>query len=237
MDKETRNTLVLGVFVTIGMILLVVAVYFIGSKRNLFSSTFHVYAAFSDVNGLQKGDNVRFRGITVGSVKSITVSSDSIIKVEMIVEQNMKQFIKRKALASIVTDGLMGNKIVIIRNIDSSSTVIAENDTLKTMHPIDLEDVTRKLRASNDNIVNITSNLSNITDKINKGKGPLGVLLMDTVLAKNIKESVRHIKESAKNIRKGSANINQETEALKHNFLFRRFFKKLEKEKKKNQGK
>jgi phospholipid/cholesterol/gamma-HCH transport system substrate-binding protein len=224
-DPETRNTLRLGIFVSIGLVLLIIAVYFIGSKNNLFTSTFSVIASFSDVNGLQDGNAVRFRGISIGTVKEITVSNDSTINVLMIFDKKIKPYIKKNAIATIVTDGLMGNKMVSIRNIDTASGNIEENDTLKTLHPIDMDDVTRKLKTSNDNLVRITDNLSNITDNINNGKGALGVLLMDTVFSKNMKESVRHLKT-------GSRNIEKESEALKHNFLFRRFFRKNKEEKK-----
>ena len=223
-DPETRNSFRLGLFVTIGMILLIIAVYFIGSKRNMFSSTFHVFASFSDVNGLQKGDNVRFRGITVGTVKSIEVQNDSTVKVTMVFEEKMKPFIKKNAIASIITDGLMGNKMIRIRNENSSSGTIEENDVLKTALPIDMDEVTQKLKSTNDNMNVITNNLSQITDKINKGKGAIGELLSDTVVAKDLNQGI-------KNFKAGATNINEESSALKHNFLFRRYFKKEEKKK------
>src|SRR4051812_38232685 len=114
MEKETQNTLKLGVFVTVCSLLLIVAVYFIGSKKNMFTPTFYVYASFSDINGLQAGDNVRFRGINIGTVKSTDVLNDSTVKVTMLFDLKMKPYIKRNAIASIGTDGLMGNKLVTI---------------------------------------------------------------------------------------------------------------------------
>lgn len=224
MDKETRNTLRLGLFVLVGAILLIIAVYFIGSKQRLFSRTFSVYAHFNDVNGLQAGDNIRFRGINVGTVKHIEVSDDSTVKVVMLFDKGIKPFIHKNAEVSIVTDGLMGNKIINIRNGKDASAAVEENDVLKTIRPIDMEDVARKLNRSNDNISTITDNLTRITDKINKGKGVFGELLTDTTIAKNLREGMR-------SLRSGASNINQESEALKHNFLFKRYFKKQEKEK------
>jgi len=230
MDPEMRKTFYLGLFVSIGLILLIIAVYLIGSKKNMFTSTFHVTASFSDVNGLQKGDAVRFRGINIGTVKEISVLNDSTINVLMIFEEKIKPYVKKNAIASITTDGLMGNKMVSIRNGNITSGTIEENDVLKTLHPIDMDDVARKLKSSNDNMVAITSNLSNITDKINKGKGAMGTLLMDSVFAKNLKESMYNFKA-------GATNIDKETEALKHNFLFRKYFKKDKEEKEKKEEK
>ena len=218
LDKETRNTLILGVFVTIGLILLIISVYLIGSKKNLFTANFHITASFRDVNGLQNGDNVRFRGINIGTVKEMNVLNDSTINVVMLCEEKMKNYIKKNAVASIATDGLMGNKMVSLNNGATISKIVEENDTLQTLQPLDLTEIEQKLKSSNDNIANITNNLSNIIDEINKGKGAIGTLIMDTVFAKNMNESM-------KNLRTSTGNLSKESEALKHNFLFKKYFK------------
>ncbi|HXD93938.1 MAG TPA: MlaD family protein [Bacteroidia bacterium] len=218
LDKETRNTLILGVFVSIGLILLIISVYLIGSKKNLFTSNFHITASFRDVNGLQNGDNVRFRGINIGTVKEMNVLNDSTINVIMICEEKMKIYIKKNAVASIATDGLMGNKMVSLNNGTAISKIIEENDTLQTLQPLDITEIEQKLKYSNDNIASITNNLSNIIDEINKGKGAIGTLVMDTVFAKNMNESMR-------NLRTSTTNLSKESEALKHNFLFKKYFK------------
>jgi len=218
LDKETRNTLILGVFVTVGLILLIISVYLIGSKKNLFTANFHITASFRDVNGLQNGDNVRFRGINIGTIKEMNVLNDSTINVVMLCEEKMKNYIKKNAVASIATDGLMGNKMVSLNNGATISKIVEENDTLQTLQPLDLTEIEQKLKSSNDNIATITNNLSSIIDEINKGKGAIGTLIMDTVFAKNMNESM-------KNLRTSTGNLSKESEALKHNFLFKKYFK------------
>src|ERR1700757_1138665 len=218
LDKETRNTLILGVFVTVGLILLIISVYLIGSKKNLFTANFHITASFRDVNGLQNGDNVRFRGINIGTIKEMNVLNDSTINVVMLCEEKMKNYIKKNAVASIATDGLMGNKMVSLNNGATISRIVEENDTLQTLQPLDLTEIEQKLKSSNDNIATITNNLSSIIDEINKGKGAIGTLIMDTVFAKNMNESM-------KNLRTSTGNLSKESEALKHNFLFKKYFK------------
>lgn len=255
-DKETRNTIWLGLFVTLGLILLVIAVYFIGSKKNLFSSTIRVTAAFSDVNGLQSGDAVRFRGINVGTVKEIRFLNDSTIAVEIDLQKKTQALIKKNARASIATDGLMGNKLMILRNDFGTSASIAEHDTLQTVPPIDMERVSRKLTMSTDKISDVISNLSDITDGMKKGRGTLGALLTDTIMEKEIKKGANNlyeityrlnkgkgtlgtllrdtamateVKQSVKEIEAGATNIHSATEGLKRSFFFRRLFKKGEK--------
>ncbi|HXD91829.1 MAG TPA: hypothetical protein VNX01_01380, partial [Bacteroidia bacterium] len=151
--------------------------------------------------------------------------NDSTVNVIMICEEKMKTYIKKNAVASIATDGLMGNKMVSINNGATFSKIIEENDTLQTLQPLDLNEIEKKLKSSNDNTATITNNLSNIIDEINKGKGAIGTLIMDTVFAKNMNESM-------KNLRASTGNLSKESEALKHNFLFKKYFKNNEEKEK-----
>src|SRR5262245_31239776 len=119
--KTTINYVKLGVFVTAGVLILVVSLYFIGSKRNLFGNTFSLYVNFKDVNGLRKGNNVRYAGIDVGTIGKIEIMNDTTIKIEMILEEKMKSMIRKTSIASIGTDGLMGDKLIDISAGSSGS--------------------------------------------------------------------------------------------------------------------
>src|SRR6476620_10821290 len=112
--KNTINYVKLGIFVTVGMVILVVSLYFIGSKKNLFGNKFSVYVNFKDINGLKKGNNVRYGGIDVGTIGNIVILNDTTIKVEMILDENMKAMIRKNSIAKIGTDGLMGDKLIEI---------------------------------------------------------------------------------------------------------------------------
>jgi phospholipid/cholesterol/gamma-HCH transport system substrate-binding protein len=190
--QDSRN-LRLGIFVIVGTTLLITALYIIGSKQNLFGSTFKISAQFNDVNGLMKGNNVRFAGINVGTVESVNIITDTSVNVIMIIENNAQQYIKKNALASVGTDGLMGNKLVNINSVNAESPIIEENDVLQSLKPIEMDQMVRTLDVTNENIKVISSNLRNITDKINS-KNSLWNLLMDTIVAENIKTAVVNIK-------------------------------------------
>jgi phospholipid/cholesterol/gamma-HCH transport system substrate-binding protein len=114
MKNDTGNNVRLGLFVTIAVGMLIVAVYLIGKKQQLFSDTFHVWGIFKDVNGLQVGNNVRFAGINVGTIDDIEIVNDTSVKVEIVIDDEVQKFIKRDAVAVIGSDGLMGNKILTI---------------------------------------------------------------------------------------------------------------------------
>lgn len=187
--SEGNKNIKLGAFVLAGTVFLILAFYFIGSKQNLFGGTFRITAKFYNINGLMKGNNVRFSGIDIGTVEAIEVVSDTSINVVMAIEKDMRVFIKKNAVASIGTDGLMGNKLVNINPGSGHSSSIAEGDELRTLNPLEMDDMVRTLSSTNENMKVITANLRAVTDKFNSDNS-LWNLLTDTVLAKNVRNAV-----------------------------------------------
>lgn len=185
----------LGIFVIIGTLLFVTAVYFIGQRQNMFEKTFTISAYFQNVNGLQKGNNVRYSGIDIGTVKNISMMNDSVIKVEMAIEEKIISHIKTDAIAAIGSDGLVGNMIInIVPGKKGSAPVIKNGDTIKSYSKIGADDILSTLGSSSENIAILSSDLLKITNVIIEGKGTIGVLLNDTLMAKDLKQSVTNLK-------------------------------------------
>lgn len=193
MVKENFKNIRLGTFIITGTILLVAALYFIGNKQNLFGSTFRISAQFHNVNGLMRGNNVRFGGIDVGTVESVEIITDSSVNVIMIIETKVQRFIKKNAVASVGTDGLMGNKLVNINSEKNNSTMVEEGDVLHASNPVEMDEMVKTLNVTNENIREITGNLKTITDKISS-KNSLWNLLTDTAIAENVKASIVNLK-------------------------------------------
>ena len=114
MQKKGGNKIRLGIFVATGIALLIAAIYLIGERQEMFSSTFRVSGIFKDISGLLIGNNVRLAGLNIGVVERVTQITDSTIKVDMVINERSHKFIKKSAGAIIGSDGLMGNKIIII---------------------------------------------------------------------------------------------------------------------------
>lgn len=323
MEKQGENNIKLGVFVIIGFVALMVAFYMIGKNRSLFGSNFELKARFANLNGLIEGDNVSFAGIQAGTVKNITFINDSTIQVEMLIDNKIKPYIHSNALASIGTEGVIGEKVVNIIPVKGASPQIQNGDLLSSRQIINTDEMLLTLNKTNNNIATIsealketvlkinnssvwdvlndktigdglrstlkninkasgnanqmTVSLNDLATQIKKGKGAAGVLLADTVFASNLKAAmakikltsdnannltkqltqmvnnvngdlkdqkgvynlflrdslmVKKINTSMDNIQKGTDGFNQNMEALKHNFLFRGYFRKLEKQQK-----
>lgn len=215
MKKTTSKNIRLGLFVLLGTLFLIYGLYMIGSNRNLFGSTFRINAIFSNVNGLMKGNNVRFAGIDVGTVDNVTIINDSCVKVVMVIEADVQKYIRKNALASIGTDGLMGNKLVNINPSMEKAPVVKQGDTLQTMKPIETDEMLRTLNRTNDNIAAITDNLKTITAKINS-RNTLWSLLMDTVVADNVKQAIVNIRLTGSNSAEITGDLSNIVDGIKN---------------------
>ncbi|HEY5328213.1 MAG TPA: MlaD family protein, partial [Mucilaginibacter sp.] len=176
-----------GVFTFIGLLALVLAIFFIGSRKNLFSSTFTVYGTFTNVNGLLVGNNVRFAGINIGVVEAINIVTDSSARVDLVINSNVRRFIKKDSKISIGSDGLMGDKLIVIAPGGVTSTQEVRNgDQLVAINPVDVDKIIAKIAKVINNAETLTGGLSDIVAKVNSGQGSIGRLLNSDKLSKDL---------------------------------------------------
>lgn len=230
MEKTTANKIKLGIFVSITMGLFILGIYFIGQRQQLFSNTFRVSGIFKDISGLQVGNNVRFSGINVGIIESIEQITDSTVQVDMMINESSRKFIKKNAKAVIGSDGLMGNKIIIIMSGPIGKAPLVDNDFIETVQPISMDDILSKLKITGDNAASITGDLALVMGNIREGKGTIGKLLMDSTLAENVDQALVNIKQ-------GAGGFKQNMAAASQNVLLKGFFKTKKKDKKKEDKK
>ena len=207
MSKEKGNTVRLGIFVVVIFILFSIGVYNIGNKNNLFGKTFTVSSTFNNVKGLQIGNNVRYAGIDVGRVSQISLSNDSVIRVDMQLQRKFQTFLKKDAISSIGSDGLVGNMIVNISPGDGNGLAVEDGDMLKSYSKIETEDVLEVLGNTTENVALLTLNVLQIAESINKGKGSLPMLIKDSLLAEDLRWSIHHLRQTTRNINQMSLQL------------------------------
>jgi phospholipid/cholesterol/gamma-HCH transport system substrate-binding protein len=225
MEKnETRSKVKLGIFVSVGLLLFIVAIYLIGNQKHLFSRTITISGIFKDISGLQVGNNVRFSGINVGTVDDIVIVSDSTVRVDMTVKKTTQEFIKKDAIGVIGSEGLMGSKVLnIFPGITGSQEMIQDKDIIATRQLVSFDDIMVKMDAVAANATVMTEDLSVMVGNIRAGKGLIGKLLTDEKMAQTIDQTMTNVEHS-------TAALEENLEALKSNFLFRKGFKKKEEE-------
>jgi len=196
--KRTVDNVKLGAFVAAGLVFLVFSLYMIGKNQSLFGSTFTLMADFHNINGLTVGNNVRFSGIDVGTVKRIDIVSDSSVRVTMVIDDDLQKYIRKSALASVGTDGLMGNKLISIKAAPGDGPLVKDGDLIGTQRPVATDEMLQTLNTTNDNISVITGNLKEITSRLNSSNS-LWRLLSDTTLVLDLKHTSRSIRRAGEN--------------------------------------
>jgi phospholipid/cholesterol/gamma-HCH transport system substrate-binding protein len=195
MKNTSSQKLRLGLFVILGTLLFIVSIYLIGQRQNMFEKTFTISAHFQNVNGLQKGNNVRYSGIDIGTVKAISMINDSMIKVDMSIEETIIPHIKTDAIAAIGSDGLVGNRIInIVPGKNDTSSIIENGAIIKSFSKVGADDILNTLNSSSENVAILTSDLLKITNTMIKGKGTIGILLNDTLMANDLSKSIANLK-------------------------------------------
>lgn len=223
MEKHSDHFKIrLGLFVGGGLVIFVLAIFIIGKQKNLFNPVYTLSSTFSNVSGLQVGNNIRFSGINIGTVDNIVIVNDSTVKVTMTIKKEVKQFIKTDSEVSIGSEGLIGDKLLVISQGGSNSPLAEAGENLGSKEPVETDAIMSSLKVTANNAEVISYELAMIMTKINGGNGTLGRLIQDTIIAENLNQTIVNLKKSSKG-------LDENMDAAKHNFLFRGYFKKKEK--------
>lgn len=223
MDTHTQKfKLRLGLFIAGGLLLFVIAIFFIGKQRNLFNPVFKLTTTFYNVSGLQVGNNIRFSGINVGTVDNISIINDSTVKVDMLIKKDVKPFIKSDCEVAIGSEGIIGDRLLIITQGSYDASLAKEGQQLKSAEPVEIDAIMASLQVTAANAEIISHQLAEIMVKINSGNGTLGRLIQDSTFAENFNQTMENLKKSSKG-------LNENMEAAKHNFLLKGYFNKKEK--------
>jgi phospholipid/cholesterol/gamma-HCH transport system substrate-binding protein len=222
----------IGMFTLIGLVLLVIGIFIIGNKKNMFGDTFNIHGTFRNVGGLQIGNNIRFAGINVGTVESIEMLNDTTVRVNMRLQSKVHKFLKNDAMASIGSDGLMGDKLVTIAPGLIGDKTIENNGQILTTNPMDFDKIFTRVNHITENAEVITASLASIASEISSGRGNLGRLIYTDDLQKSLIGTVNAAKQTMSSAQQGVAGFSENMEALKHNFLLKGYYKKKAKEEK-----
>lgn len=209
MEKSTSKKISVGIFVIVGTILLVTALYFVGKQQHLFSKSIKLYSVFADVSGLQLGNNVRYSGVNVGTVSKIEMTAEGKITVEMSVDEKASRFIKKDAVASIASDGLVGSMVVnIVPGEHKNAPTVASGDWITVKAKITVDEILETFSKTNESAALITSDLAKITHKVVDGEGVLGAILSDSLLEYDLRRSISALKRTAEGTNIAMAKVN-----------------------------
>jgi phospholipid/cholesterol/gamma-HCH transport system substrate-binding protein len=209
----------LGIFIAGGLALFILAIFIIGKQKNLFDPVFELTTTFYNISGLQVGNNVRFSGITVGTVDNIGIINDSTVKVDMLIKKDVRQFIKSDCVVAIGSEGIIGDRLLIISQGGTDAPLAEDGQQLSSVEPTETDAIMASMQVTAAYAEIISQQLAEIMIKINSGSGTLGRLIQDSTIAENINTTIL-------NLRKSSKGLDENMEAAKHNILLKGYFNK-----------
>lgn len=196
-ESPNKRAVTVGIFIFLGIIFLAAGILMIGNIHQTFSKKLRVTTFFPDVNGLQKGNNIWFSGVKIGTVKRVDFYGASQVKVTMNIDQDAQAYIRKDAKVKISTDGLIGNKILVIYGGSANSAAVSGDDTLGVEKTISTDDMMTTLQENNKNVLEITNDFKVISKKLANGNGTLGKLINDDQVYNNIAGMTNSLKAAS----------------------------------------
>ena len=225
----------LGAFIVATLAVLAAGVFIIGSQENLFRATYQLKAQFDNVAGLAVGADVQVGGVHSGNVRRITLPhkpGDKVIVV-MDLDRSTKEIIKSDSVASIETEGVLGDQFVAISFGSAGQAEVEDGETIQSVPPLELGALLIKANAILDSsqqaIVNTTAataHLNSVSAKIDSGQGTVGALVNDKQLYNNLEQTTTTLHDTMLQAQIGVTDFQENMEALKHNFFLSGYFKK-----------
>ena len=225
----------LGAFIVVTLALLAAGVFVIGSKEYLFRSTYQLKAQFDNVAGLAEGADVQVGGVHSGTVRGIALPHKPGEQVTVIMDLNRSthEIIKHDSVASIETEGVLGNQFVAISFGSAGQSDVKDGDIIESVPPLVLADLFKKTsgildssQKAIDNATLATAHLNSVSAKIDSGKGTIGALVNDKQVYANLQQSTTTLQATMLQAQTGVKDFQENMEALKHNFFLSGYFKK-----------
>ena len=196
-ESPNRRAVIVGVFVIVGILFFIGGILMIGNLHDTFKSKMKVVSLFDDVGGLKKGNNIWFSGVKIGTVSNLRFYGTSQVEVSMNIETKAQQYIRKDAKVKISSDGLIGNKILVIYGGTTAAPEVQEGDTLGVEKTFTSDDMINTLQANNVNVLAITADLKVITKKLAEGEGTIGKLLTDDAIYTHINAATASLQSAS----------------------------------------
>lgn len=207
--KSTKNSraVIVGIFILLGIAILVVTILTLGSQRKTFEKSIVVRAVFDDISGLQKGNNIWFSGVKIGTVKKISFYGNAQVGVDMNIDQNARQYIHKSSKARISSEGLIGNRIIAIDPGTANSPLVENGDIIGVEKAVNSDEMMNTLQSNNRNLLEITNDFKLVSRGIAQGKGTAGRLLSDDKLINELQATMAMLRKTSSNAQRISSSV------------------------------
>lgn len=206
-SNKNNRAVVVGIVIALGIAILAIGIFTLGGQKKTFASTFLLNAEFKDVSGIQKGNNIWFSGVKVGTVRSVDFTPKATVVVELNVEESIHPYIHKNSFAKVGSDGLIGNRIIVLYGGGAPAPVVNDGDTLNVESLTTTDGMLDTLQINNRNLVGITANVNSLSQNLLDGKGSIGQLLAQDDLANSLRATLLSLQTAAHNAQIVTTNL------------------------------
>lgn len=214
-QQEVRwSQLKVGVIVLVASIVLVTLLFLMTSSSGLgvLSHKLTVTTYFENSAGLKVGAAVNLQGVTIGTVKSVTVVNAperklTPVKVVMKLNEKFADDLKKDSKASLSTVGVLGDTVVDINSQFAVGAPLQDGDELKTTETPSLTDVVKASQGTIESLNVILAKMNVIVDNLQSGKGSVGQLINSPDLYNKANNTVDELLKLEKNLNNGRGSI------------------------------
>ena len=218
-DSNSLKTILTGLFVIVGVGILLAGVFIIGGKDKSFKNSVVANAVFADVNGLAKGSNVWYSGVKIGTVKKVSFVENGV-QVSFSIEEDVQQKIRKDTKVKLGSDGLIGNKIIVLYGGTLASPEVESGNTLEVEKAVGTEEMMATLQNNNANLLQITNDLKVVSKGLAEGKGTIGKLLNDPTINNTLLAAMNSLNRAGSNAQVLTANLSEFTGKLNNKGYF-----------------
>jgi phospholipid/cholesterol/gamma-HCH transport system substrate-binding protein len=214
-QQEVRwSQLKVGVIVLVSTVILVTLLFLMTSSSGLgiLSHKLTVTTYFENSAGLKTGAAVDLQGVTIGTVKSVTIDNSperklTPVKVVMKLNEKNSSSLKKDSKASLSTVGVLGDTVVDINSQFAAGPALQDGDELKTTETPSLTDVVKASQGTIESLNVILAKMNVIVDNLQSGKGSVGQLINNPDLYNKADKTVNELLTLEKNLNAGRGSI------------------------------
>ncbi len=213
-NDERKLAIKVGVFIFLGLAIFILGIFTLGGQQKSFVKNIHLGAVFNDVSGLKKGNNVWFSGVKVGTISSLHFTGVSQVDVKMDIDENVQAYIHRNAGVRISSDGLIGNKIIVIDGGSPQAPIVQNGDMLQAEKVLSTDDIMKTIQQNSQNLLVITNDFKTISGNMVHGKGMVGALISDPTIALQFRNAVKDLQATTANTARMANELGRFTDKL-----------------------
>jgi len=182
----TWTELRVGLFVLVGLSVLAAGIFYVTSGSGL-GPKYRLRTYLPEVSGLANGAPVRLDGVEIGNVESVQIApagpnvvldKNRSVEIVMRVSKDYKKYILTDSVASLVTEGLLGNRYVEITR-GFTGTELQDNAEVKGSEEKAMKEVVERSADVLANLQALSDSVQEMLNGVQQGKGTLGKLIND----------------------------------------------------------